>query len=172
MGYNIINRDGRIIGHVESEEEASSLMENVPENIHTFFVGGSQTSIDKFFLDANGALGASPTFFEMLSAKYGKVPNSIVPFEEIKEAFFSNNSAFIKMRVDVLDSRLVSQLLKVLKRTIPAGSTFFVIVERRELEEGFSLSNAEEGITIFYSPELTDELHNTFGETILTSLVL
>jgi len=172
MGYKIINSSGLIIGYVETEEEAKALMASVPEDIYTFFVGGSEANVDKFFLDINTGNGSTLPFFDMLSEKYGKIPDTIIPFEEIREAYFRNNAVFLKIAVDLLDSTLVAQLLSVLRRTVPAGSCFFVLVERREIEEGLTLSSGDESVDVFYAPELPDELHDQVAETLIYSPIL
>jgi hypothetical protein len=172
MGYKILNSSGRIIGYVETETEAKALMDAVPEDIYTFFVGGATDHVDKFFLDINTGNGSSLSFFDMLSEKYGKIPDTIIPFEEIREAYFKNNTVFLKIAVDLLDSTLVAQLLSVLRRTVPTGSSFFVLVERREIEEGLTLSSGDESIDVFYSPELPDELHEQASETLIYSPIL
>jgi hypothetical protein len=169
MGYKILNNDGLIIGYVETEEEAKALIDAVPEDIYTFYVGGLQSNVDRFLLDINSGNGSTLPFFDMLAEKYGKIPDTIIPFEEIKEAYFRNNTVFLKMTVEVLDSVLVSQLLSVLRRTVPAGSSFFVLVERREVEEGLTLDSGDESVDVFYAPEVPDELQNQTSETIIYS---
>lgn len=169
MGFYIVNKDELIIGFVETEEEALALLDQVPDDIYTFFVGGLPQDVERFMFDLNGGLGVSPTFFEMLAEKYGKIPDTIVPFDEIKDAYFKHTGFFLKLRMDILDSRLAAQLLSVLHRTVPAGSAFFVLVERREFEEGFALDRSGEETTVFYAPEVPDESHDNASETILVA---
>lgn len=172
MGYNILNGDGLIVGYVETDAEAKALIDSVPDDIYTFFVGGLQKDIDKFFLDVNSDTGDYTPFFSMLAAKYGKIPDTIIPLEEIKDAYLNNNTVFLKLRVELLDSRLVAQLLSVLRRTVPAGSSFFVLVERREIEEGLTISDDEDLVDVFYSPDIPDELNDQFAEVLIQSQVL
>ena len=171
MGFYIVNQQGLIIGFVETEQEALALLAQVPDDIYTFFVGGLPTDVEKFMFDLNGGAGASPTFFEMLKDKYGRIPNSIVPFDEIKDAYFKHTGFFLKLRLDVLDTRLAAQLLSVLRRTVPAGSAFFVLIEKREIEEEFNIAGSGEEFTVFYAPELPEEYQETFGETLFISKV-
>jgi hypothetical protein len=172
MGFHIINKDGLIIGFVETEAEALALLANVPEDVYRFFVGGLPRDVDKFMLDINGGLGVSPTFFEMLENKYGRVPETIVPFEEIKEAYFKHTGFFLKIRMDILDSRLAAQLLSVLRRTVPAGASFFVLIERREIAEEFSMDRSGEEVAVFYAPDVPDEGHDNVSETVLAAQVV
>jgi len=173
MGYQVLDSDGNIIGYVETDAEALALMESVPDDIYVFFVGGSTPVVDQFMLQLNGGLGVTPTFFDMLSAKYGKIPETINPFDEIKDEFFKNNTFFIKIRSDLMDSRLTSQLMNVLNRTIPAGSGFFVIIQKREIEEGFEFASSGETVEVFYAPaDEPNDGQTGFGETIINAPVL
>jgi len=173
MGFRVLDNDGKIIGYVETEEEALALLSQIPDDIYVFFVGGRSEDVERFMLQLNGALGKSPTFFEMLAEKYGRVPESINPFEEIKDEYFKNTAFFIKVRYDLLSSRMASQLFSVLRRTIPAGSDFFVIIEKREIEDGFILSSSGEEVEVFYAPD--DEPVDgavDVGETVLVAPVM
>lgn len=173
MGFRVLNSDGQIIGYVETDEEALALMEEVPEDIYVFFVGGRPEDVDRLMLQLNGALGKSPTFFEMLAEKYGRIPESINPFEEIKEEYLKSSAFFIKVRYDLLSTRIASQLFSVLRRTVPAGSGFFVIIEKREIEDGFVMTSSGEEVEVFYAP--ADEPEDggvDVGETILVAPVM
>lgn len=173
MGFRVLDSEGQIIGHVETEEQALALMSEVPDDIYVFFVGGRSDDVDRFMLQLNGGLGKSPTFFEMLADKYGRVPESINPFEEIKDEYLKSSAFFIKVRYDLLDTRMASQLFSVLRRTVPAGSNFFVIVEKREIEDGLALSSSGEEVEVFYAP--TDEPVDgsvDVGETVLAAPVM
>jgi len=174
MGFHILDKDGLIIGYVETEAEATALLENLPDDIYTFFLGGLPGDVDRFMLQLNGGLGLSPTFFEMLEGKYGRVPESINPFEELKDEYLRNNVFFIKLRYDMINTRLAAQLLSVLRKTLPAGGTFFVIIEKREIAEGLSCNPCwADDVIPFYAPD-TDpsDGQSGYGETVLTSTVL
>jgi hypothetical protein len=173
MGFHVLDNDGQIIGFVETEEEALALLAQVPDDIYVFFVGGQADDVQRFMLQLNGGLGRHPTFFETLAEKYGKVPETINPFEEIKDEFFRNTAFFIKIRYDLLNSRAASQLLSVLNRTLAAGSSFFVIIEKREIEDGLVMSSSGETVEVFYAPATEPEDGPVdVGETVLTAPVM
>lgn len=173
MGFRVLDSDGQIIGFVETDEEALALLAQVPDDIYVFFVGGRSEDVDRFMLQLNGSLGKSPTFFEMLAEKYGRIPETINPFEEIKDEYLKSSAFFIKVRYDLLSSRMASQLFSVLNRTVSAGSSFFVIIEKREIEDGFVLTSSGEEVDVFYAPEDEPEDGGVdVGETVLVAPVM
>jgi hypothetical protein len=172
MGFHVLDNDGQIIGFVETDEEALALLAQVPDDIYVFFVGGLQADVDRFMLQLNGGLGKSPTFFEMLAEKYGRIPETINPFEEIKDEYLKNNAFFVKIRYDLMNSRAASQLLSVLHRTLSAGSSFFVIIEKREVEDGIVTSSWGEEVEVFYAPADPSEGPVDVGETVLVAPVM
>jgi len=118
-----------------------------------FYVGGSAQDVDLFMQDLNSG---SPSFFDALAAKYGKVPDDINPLNEIRDLYIGGNSFFIKTRRDCVDSKMATQLLCVLDKTINAGSDFFVIFEKTEVEETYDLNDVSESIGIFYAVTTSD----------------
>ena len=172
MGYHVINKEGQIIGFVETEAEAQDLLENVPKDLHVFFLGGSREDVERFMLQLNGGMGVTPTFFEMLADKYGKIPDTINPFQEIRSDYFRHSATFVKLRRSVLSSDVAKQLMAVLNRTTPAGAAYFLLIEKPEVDEGMSVDSSGEELTIFYVPDVPDEVYDGAAETVLASPVL
>jgi hypothetical protein len=125
MGLLVINRDGEVIGYVDSNDEANELLESLPDDIYTFFVGGFDEDVSDFLLKLNDDSNGE-SFFDVLKTKYGRVPTEINPFEEIRDAYLRFNTFFIKINYNQLNNRLAAQMFSVLYRTLPAGSAFFV----------------------------------------------
>jgi len=169
MGFHILNADGAITGYVDTELEASALLLQVPEDIFTFFVGGDTETTDTFMLQLNGLLGHSPTFFEDLAERHGRVPTYINPFKELQAVCFKHATFFIKVRPDILDGRKTAQLLSILQRTLPAGAGVFIIVEHRAVIEAVDMSNAGETYSVFYAPDIPNEGYTGADETILVA---
>ena len=172
MGFHILNADGEITGYVDTEAEATALLAAVPEDIFTFFVGGDADTAATFMLQLNGLLGHSPTFFEDLVERHGRVPTHINPFKELQEVCFKHATFFVKVRPDILDGRKTTQLLSILQRTLPAGAAVFIIVEHRIISEGYAMTNAGEEIAIFYSPEIPNEGHTGVDESVMVAPLL
>ena len=170
MSYHVIDRVGNIIGWVATEDEALDLLAQVPEDIYTFFVGGSDADVQRFMLQLNGLLGVTPTFFDSMAERYGVVPDTINPMQEIQAEFFKHSTFFIKLRAS-FEPRVAAQLLSVLRRTVPAGSGFFVLLEPTVLEEAIDLSTMIEDVAVFYDVDTEDTLSDV-TEHVLPSTIL
>lgn len=171
MGLYIVNKDGYVIGWVDTNAEANALLEQVPDDIYTFFVGGLPDEVESFILQLNTADEEGLTFFDRLVLKYGKVPEKINPMQEIKDTFLRYNTFFIKLRGDLLNDRTVGQMFSVLHRTLPAGSAFFVLLERSNIDEGL-VDSASEGAEIFYALDADEGVDDNFGERVLAESVI
>jgi hypothetical protein len=171
MGYRVLDKNGRIVGHAETDDEARELINQTPEDIWKFFVGGTESAADAFMSQLNGGLGVSPTFFEMLQDKYGRVPTAINPFEEFRDAYFKHNTFFIKARIGSGNGQMAAQLLSVLRRTLPAGAGFFVILEKDVIEETLAVS-AEESCEVFYAPDSVEDTNTGAKDKVLLAPAL
>lgn len=171
MGFLILDKNGNKIGWVETQEEADDLLAQVPEDIYTFYIGGSAEDAEKQILKFNDAGEFEASFVDLLREKYGVVPSQISPFEEIKDTYLRDNSFFIKLRYDKIDTRLAGRLLSVLRRTVPAGSNFFVIVEKQEIAEELDLSPTED-IDVFYAVDVDESTTPTITETVLKESII
>jgi len=155
MGFFVIDRNGKNIGHVETDAEATALLNANPPDIYTFFVGGAQAEVDAFILNLNDT-EEDVSFFDSLAAKFGRIPDQINPFEEVKDQYLKHNTFFIKIRYDQLNTQLTGQMFNVLRRTVSAGSTFFVLVEKSEIEDTYELTDVTETIDVWYAVDTTD----------------
>jgi hypothetical protein len=172
MGFHILNATGEITGYVDTEAEATDLLAKVPEDIFTFFVGGASDIAATFMLQLNGLLGHSPTFFEYLEERHGRVPTYVNPFKELQAVCFKHSTFFIKVRPDILDGRKTAQLLSILQRTLPAGAGVFIIVEHRTITEGYDMTDAGEDVTVFYAPEISTEGYTGVDESVMVAPLL
>ena len=169
----LIDGSDTVVGSVDTEQAARDIIDTIPPDLYTFYVGGQLATVNQFLLKLNGVLGTGNSFMDNLISRYGRVPNTINPFDEIRDAYFKHSSVFIKIRQDVLDGRQTAQLLSVLNRTMPAGSGFFVIVEPPEFEEGLDIgASGGEDVTLFYVPEDPESGHSGFNETVLPAPLL
>jgi hypothetical protein len=171
MGLYIVNSAGAVIGWVDTNAEANALLEQVPDDIYTFFVGGLPDEVEDYILQLNTASDGVPSFFDILKEKYGRVPESINPFVEIRDAYFKHNTFFIKLNYSLLNSRTTSQMFNVLHRTLPAGASFFVLVERRLIEEGL-VDAVSELPDVFYALDVAEVDDDNFGERVLAESVI
>jgi len=166
-----VNRDGEVIGWVDTNAGANELLEQVPDDIYTFFVGGFPDEVALFMQQLNNPVGGGLSFFDMLKEKYGRVPSSLNPFVEIKDAYFKHNTFFIKLNYSLLNSRTAGQMFNVLARTLPAGSCFFVLIERGNIEEGLVGASSEDA-EIFYALDVDEGRDDDFGERVIAESVI
>lgn len=131
---------------------------------YSFFIGGQAADVLRF------TTGLNPNFFDVLKQKYGRVPTTINPYAELK-ADYLRNTLFIKISLGGIRTREISQLLNVLGRTTPAGSSFFVILEKQVLEEGLGVG-AGEDVAVFYAPDEIVEISGPVQEHVNTALVV
>ena len=153
MGWNIYNKNDRLIGYIEDDEDALALQAQNPKDLFEFYAGGLPQDVDTFIEDLNEG---SPSFFDALAVKYGKVPDDISPFNEIRDLYVGGNSFFIKIKCDEVNMKMASQLFCVLDNTINSGSDFFVIFEKAEIEETYTMDTVSEDVGIFYAISNTD----------------
>lgn len=137
---------------------------------YEFFIGGSPPWVAAFLQYLN-TQPRTPSFFDMLAARYGRVPTSVNPYEEIKFNFFRNSAFFIKVRLGSRDSREIAQMFSILKRTVPAGAGFFVILEKT-LEDERVQPGAAEIVEVFYAAGDPDEGPVSVSETVLSTPVV
>ena len=168
MGYRVFNRDGVIVGYAPTWAEALAILDSVPDDIYTFFVGGAEADVQTFMLTLNRRYVDGKNFFDLLKEKYGRVQTTLNPFEEIKSFFIGANSLFIKIRSDLIDAGLAAQMFAVLQATTPAGSCFFVILEKREISEEIDMGDVGEEVAVFYALDAEDTVSDV-RETVLLS---
>jgi hypothetical protein len=111
-----------------------------------------------------------PSFITQLKTKYGKVPSYINPMKEMREMFLRNNVFFIKIKYSLLDSQLAARLLMVLRKTVNAGTCFFVLIEKPSAEETIDLAKMNEVVTPWYTLETTDNYTGLAEITRVTSV--
>jgi len=165
-GYLIFDKDGQLKGFLATAEEATAHLDTVPDDIFTFFVGGLEQGVDDFMLQLNSG---DPSFVDALKEKFGRVPEFINPFREIKDLYLKHNAFFIKLKdFDIVPRNILTQLFSVLRVTIHAGSTFFVIIEKKTLDAEFNLDEIGAEPDVFYVPELEDEFDNIAASLLQT----
>jgi hypothetical protein len=122
---------------------------------YSFAIGGTPEDKETFFKILNTPVDGK-TFFDLLDDKYGRVPDVINPFQEIRAEIFEANAFFIKIKAGFADREFLGQLLGVFKDTLSAGSTFFLFDEIGEAIEAYNMTNASESATIFKVVEGTE----------------
>jgi hypothetical protein len=167
-GWYKIGADGILTGFVESEEEVLDTIDNTPQYFYEFFVGGTEEGVAQYMRDLNEQGDLDLSFFEALAEKYGRVPLKLNPFEEIKDLLLKYNSFYIKIKDSIADQAMFNQLFSVLTRTISAGSTFFLIVEKTPIEEEVE-AVIEESVEAFLVAEIDEDVDSLPSERILTS---
>jgi hypothetical protein len=141
----------------------------VPEDLHVFFVGGTEQGALDFMVQLNGQGDSStPSFFDALKEKYGRVPESINPFEEVRHYYLRFNAFFIKIKEQFADQVLLAQLAGILRNTIPAGSTFFLLLETRVFTDSYDLGNVQETVEPFLLVEIEEE-YDTFVDRVIVA---
>jgi hypothetical protein len=78
------------------------------------------------------------------------------------------SSFFVKIKEQFADQRLLAQLVGVLRNTIPAGSTFFLLLEKQVFEDAYDLSNVSELVEPFLLVE-TDDEYDTFTDRVIVA---
>lgn len=153
-GFQILSKAGDIIDFKDTEDEAKAVLDAIPTDIYTIPLGGHSVDVDRVLLSWN--VDGDPTFMDQVKAAWGRVPTHLNPFVEVRKRYFLNNTWFITLRIAALNGALASQLLTVLQRTIPAGSSFFTVLEHREIAEAVPTAGIGEDVTVFYTVEATD----------------
>jgi len=155
LGYRIYDENNVLVSFLENDSEVSAYLETIPEDIYTFPVEGLTEDVELFMLRLNSRVNGN-SFFDSLKEKYGRVPLNINPFEEVKDLIFGNNAFFVKIRRNFMDMGLLGQLLAVLRKTLSAGSTFFLIMEPDTVEETYDMSSISETGIAFYVPGIEE----------------
>ena len=152
MPYYVYDAEGKLVGYIEKSSDIERYLASLPEDFYSFPVGATAEDANRFMLQLNTRPDAdTPSFFDRLVTRYGRVPVQINPFAEIKDLVFGNNAFFIKLK-NFIDASLMSQLLSVLRVTLPAGSKFFLIMEATVTEEVYT-GPEEESLEAFYAAE-------------------
>jgi len=154
MPYHVYDEGGTLVGYLEQDIDVERWLSSLPSDYYTFPVGGQALDVQQFMLRLNAGPGDGQTFFSRLQERYGRVPVAINPFKELRDLVFGPNVFFIKLR-QFGDMTLLSQLLTVLRRTLPAGATFFVLLEPQILEE-VVLPAPEESLEVFGAAEIVE----------------
>ncbi len=165
--FNVINRNGNILRTVP-EADAGALIDAAPSVHYRFEVGGTDEDIEYFFDNLNTEIAyedGSYTFFDRLREKYGRLPDEIVPFEEIRDFYLQSNSIFVKLQKRLFPESVTAQLLNILKAVIPAGTTFFLTTENSVIEETFSGQLAET-VEVFYINDIADDDQSNRSENL------
>lgn len=171
MPYRIYDEDNRLVGYIEDDSQIDQWLNTLPEDYYTFPVGALSADAEKFMLRLNSRAGGE-SFFDLLKSRYGRIPLQLNPFSEIKELLFGQNAFFVKVRRNFVDMTILGQLLTVLRSTLSAGSTFFVILEPEHIQEHVS-PLISENLELFQIPEIgVSEIVDTVEESILTSPVV
>jgi len=132
--FIVYNSDDNIIDTVP-ESEATALIDAAPPLSYGFEVGGHPEDVTDFLAKLNLPDSSGITFFDRLASKWGKIPDTIRPFEEMRDFYLQANSLFVKMTSQLFPSNVTAQLLNVLKAIIPAGTTFFLNQEVTEEDD-------------------------------------
>jgi hypothetical protein len=170
MPYRVYDENNQLIGYLEDDAEIERWLAELPEDYYTFSVGGTSADTERLMLRLNSR-AAGDSFFDLLKQKHGRVPLRLNAFAEIRDLVFGRNAFFIKVRESFTDLPLLGQLLTVLKNTLAAGATFFLILEPKTLQEEFDTDTIGEQLQVFYVPTVTDEFAD-LGEVLFGSLVV
>jgi hypothetical protein len=163
--FLVRNRGGNIIS-VVPESEATELIDNNPGLYRRFAVGGQAEDIEEFFERLNVPAEDGSTFFSRLEQKYGKIPDTIVPFEEMRDFYLQANSVFVKLQSQLLSSQVTAQLINVLRSVIPAGTTFFLTNEISDIEDTFISGQVAETVDVFYISDIEEDDETVKSENL------
>lgn len=164
MPYHVYAEDGGLVGYLEQDADVERWLASLPSDFYTFPVGGQALDAQRFMLQLNASPAGGASFFSRLQQRYGRVPVTINPFKELRDLVFGPNVFFVKLR-QFVDMTLLSQLLTVLRRTLPAGATFYVLLEPQVIED-VPLPTPAESLAVFYAPEIAETVsgvHDAIG---------
>lgn len=170
MPYRVYDENNRLVGYIEDDDLIDQWLAGLPEDYYSFPVGAVTSDAQKFMLRLNSR-AAGQSFFDLLKTKYGRVPQQINPFQEIRDLLFGQNAFFVKVRRSFTDMTVLGQLLTVLRNTLSAGSTFFVILEPETLQETYDAENIAEALNLFYVPAVSETM-TEMSESIIASPVV
>ena len=169
MPYHVFNEAGELVGYLENDAEIDQWMASLPDDLYTFPVGGYPDDATRFMLRLNARGVSGKSFMDLLAARYGRVPLQLNPFKEVKDLILGNDVFFIKLR-NIIARPLVNQLLNVLRRTLPVGSTFYLILEPSGLAEEDSTPVAE-GVGVFYAPSIGESVDAGTVVTLASAVI-
>lgn len=169
MPYHVFNEAGELVGYLENDAEIDQWMASLPDDLYGFPVGGYPDDATRFMLRLNTKAASGKSFIDLLKERYGRVPLELNPFKEVKDLLLGNNAFFIKLR-NFIDMPLVSQLLGVLRRTLPAGVTFFLIMEPSGLAED-DTPPVLESLGAFYAPSVADRVDAGTAVTLASAVI-
>lgn len=170
MPYRIYDESNRLVGYIEDDDQIEQWLATLPEDYYTFPVGALASDAQTFMLRLNSR-AAGESFFDLLKTKYGRVPEQINAFTEIRDLLFGQNAFFVKVRKSFTDMTILGQLLTVLRNTLAAGSTFFVILEPDTLQDEYFVDDIAEALGLFYVPAVTETVSD-MSESIIASPVV
>jgi len=164
MPYQVYAADGKLVGYIEQDADIERWLASLPSDYYTFPVGGQAVDAQRFMLQLNAQPADGPSFFDKLQERYGRVPLQINPFKELRDLVFGPNMFFIKLR-QFIEMPLLGQMLSVLRRTLPAGATFYVLLEAQVVED-VVMATPDESVEVFYAPDINetvDGVHDAVG---------
>ena len=164
MPYQVHAADGTLVGYIEQDADIERWLASLPSDYYTFPVGGQALDAQRFMLQLNAKPADGVSFFDKLQQRYGRVPIELNPFKELRALTFGPNVFFIKLR-QFIEMPLLGQLLSVLRRTLPAGAAFYVLLEAQVIEEVL-MQTPDEVVGVFYAPEIAeavDGVHDAVG---------
>ena len=154
-GFYIYDQNGNRVGFLEDESKVLEYIDAIPVDIYTFPAQGFSQDVYDLMVQLNTKFEGQ-SFFDLLAAEYGVVPLEINPMLEMRKQIFGYNSFFIKIRAGFARFKLLGQLLSVFRKTLNAGSTFFLLIETAELQDEYDMANAVESATVFYNVEAAE----------------
>ena len=164
MPYQVYAADGKLVGYIEQDADIERWLASLPSDYYTFPVGGQAVDAQRFMLQLNAQPADGPSFFGKLQERYGRVPLELNPFKELRDLVFGPNVFFIKLR-QFIEMPLLGQMLSVLRRTLPAGATFYVLLEAQVVED-VVMATPDERVEVFYAPDINetvDGVHDAVG---------
>lgn len=164
MPYQVYAADGKLVGYIEQDADIERWLASLPSDYYTFPVGGQAVDAQRFMLQLNAQPADGPSFFDKLQERYGRVPLELNPFKELRDLVFGPNVFFIKLR-QFIEMPLLGQMLSVLRRTLPAGATFYVLLEAQVVED-VVMATPDESAEVFYVPDINetvDGVHDAVG---------
>jgi len=168
MPYLVVDKEGKIVGTVDTVDEAAAVILGSPVQYLSFYAGGTQKDVDSFMGKLNEG---DNSFFKTLTEAEGHRPISINPLQAFRDQFMRSNTTFVKIKGNTLHSTVAAQLLNVLKNTLSAGSRIFIIIEKSTSEDVYSLADSVEEVTVFYQADVDDGYSNARDLVLAESIV-
>lgn len=169
INYWVVDQDGNFVGHLENSQELFDWLAAGQEYWYRFTVYAAAPDVESWHALANSKGG----FVDHLKTRYGgTVPNNINLADEWRKSYLRSNYHVIQVS-HVKYPSILGQLMKVYRRTLPAGAAFSLLIDAGTLEDSAEGATVTEASEAAYVPDnVAEEAADDFSEATFSARVI